>query len=84
MAKRKRLNLVEVSWVDADHEAGWVDDKTLDDREECGQAYGLLVKKTPSFVFLAQQYNSGDWLGMFRIPAGMVRGIRVIETYKLD
>ena len=82
-ARRKKLQLVEVSWVDADHAAGWVNDQQVDDEEEQGQAYGLLVHKTAKFVAIAHQYNrgSGDWLGIFRIPAGMVRKIRVIETY---
>lgn len=81
---KKRLQLVEVAWVDADRNPGWVNDEQVDDEEGEGQAYGLLVrKKTARFVFLAHQYNHGDWLGLFRVPVGMVREIRVIETYPL-
>ncbi len=42
-----------------------------------------LVHKMANFVAIAHQYNrgSGDWLGIFRIPSGMVRKIRVIESY---
>ncbi len=85
MAKhKKRLQLVEVAWVDADHNAGWVNDKQVDDEEELGHAYGLLVHKTKNFVAIAHQYNrgSGDWLGIFRIPVGMVRKITVLKTYE--
>ena len=82
-ARRKKLQLVEVSWVDADHDAGWVNDKQVDDEEELGYAYGLLVHKTAKFVVIAHQYNSAssDWLGIFRIPVGMVRKITVLKTY---
>ena len=83
MSRRKKLQLVQVSWVDADHAAGWVNDQQVNDEEQEGQAYGLLVHKTPKFVAIAHQYNrdSGDWLGIFRIPAGMVRKITVLKTY---
>ena len=53
-ARRKKLQLVEVAWVDADHNAGWVNDKQVDDEEELGYAYGLLVHKTAKFVAIAQ------------------------------
>jgi len=52
MAKRKKLRLVEVSWVDADHNAGWLNDRHVDDEEEEGQAYSLLVKKKCASCFL--------------------------------
>ncbi len=84
MAKRKKKwQLVEVSWVDADHNAGWVNDEQVNDEEEEGQAYGLLVKKTARFVFRTHQYNYRDGIGLFRIPVGLVRTIRINETYPL-
>ena len=83
-ARRKKLQLVEVSWVDADHAAGWVNDQQVDDEEQEGQAYGLLVHKTAKFVAIARQYNrnNGEWLGLFRIPVGMVRKITVLKTHE--
>ena len=83
-ARRKKLQLVEVAWVDADHNAGWVNDKQVDDEEEPGYAYGLLVHETAKFVAIAHQYNRdiGDWLGIFRIPVGMVRRMTVLKTYE--
>lgn len=81
--RKNKLQLVEVAWIDADHNAGWVNNKQVDDEEELGYAYGLLVHKTSKFVAIAHQYNraSGDWLGIFRIPVGMVRKVTVLKTY---
>ncbi len=72
-----KVKLVEVAWVDADHDAGWVSE--IEDEEVLGYAYGLLRRKGKKFIFLAHQYDNGNWLGSFRIPKGMVRNIRVIE-----
>jgi len=79
------LQWVEVAWVDADHNAGWVKNKQVDDEEDLGYACGLLVRKKRNFVTIAHQHNrgSGDWRGILRIPTGMVCNIHVNGTHSL-
>ena len=36
MSQRKKPQLVQVSWVDAGHAAGWVNDQQVDDEELAG------------------------------------------------
>lgn len=73
--------LVRVSWIDADHTAGWQELK----KEKPWIIYtvGYLVssgKKKTDFVVLADSHlpDTDHWGGLNRIPMGMVLGIETL------
>ena len=77
----KKLQVVEVTWLDADGESGW------SEYDEKGQdlsylkSYGLLVDKGDNFIVIAECKGSGNnWSSIQRIPNQMVKKVRVIET----
>ena len=75
------MQLVKVTWIDADHSNGWIAEDDIDrfEKEEPSYAYGLLVSKTKKFVLLSHEKSGSHWLGIFRIPIGMIRKIEVIQ-----
>lgn len=82
-----KLNLVEVTWLDAEGSAGWFqDDPDRYERETKEyKTYGLLVRKTKHWVILASTkcpHTKNGWSDEQKIPVGMVIDIRVIESIK--
>lgn len=76
-------DLVKVSWVDADCDAGWhPHDPKADDIVELTHSYGLLVTLGENFVVISHCHNpdSNDWLSKHRIPNGMVMELKVIAS----
>ena len=76
--------LVEISWLDADGEAGW---SKYNPKEKLVlvKTFGILVDKTDQVVVHADSFchESGMWSGLGRIPRGMVKKIRIIATVDL-
>ena len=79
----KKGDLVKVTWIDADDEAGWQpDDEAEDGKETPLKSYGLLVSRGPKFITISYCRNeeSAEWLGKHRIPAAFVISIEVLQT----
>ena len=78
MAKRK---LVEISWVDAESQAGWVAEHDAEDATvQVLRSYGLLVRKDKHFVVYASTHDkvAQRWSELGKIPIGMVKSIKVL------
>lgn len=76
------MKLVEIKWLDADNEAGWVEyDKHHYQVVEETVSYGLLVDAGENFTVLSMCYNpeAEQWINLHRIPNGMIIQMRVIE-----
>lgn len=76
------MKLVEVKWVDADNEAGWVEyDNKEYQKVEPTVSYGLLVDAGENFTVISTCYNpeAEQWINLHRIPNGMILGVRIIE-----
>lgn len=83
--KKKKIQLVLISWVDAEESAGWSDHRPEDEEVLILHTVGLLVKKTKDWVIHANTYlpDTKLWGGKGKIPRGMVKSIRVIETLEI-
>lgn len=79
MKKKKKLEAVMVWWVDADHEPGWSADKPSQEVELMASV-GVLKHKGKNFIELSHCYG-GEWLGVHRIPTGMVKRIELLREY---
>ena len=78
----KKGDLVKVTWIDADDEAGWQpDDEVEDGKVEHLKSYGLLVSRGPKFITLSYCRNveSEEWLGKHRIPAAFVISVETLR-----
>lgn len=80
-----KLKLVEISWIDAEvSKEGWSEDDP-DKAPTILKTYGLLVRKDKNFVVHASTYDpdTGKWSERGKIPAGMVKSIKTIETVEV-
>lgn len=77
-----KKKLVEIHWIDAEADSGWTSDDPRTDSPKILKTYGLLVRKTDQWVIHADTFDSQNnhWAGKGKIPRGMVKKIRVIET----
>lgn len=75
--KEKRLEVVEVSWIDAYTEASWAEyePETIETK-----TYGILVGKTREWTTLAMTSDKHFWGNLWHIPTKNVVSMRVIET----
>jgi len=79
MGKKKEfLEVVRVSWLDADHEAGWADYKK--DKITPTISFGVLVHYDEDVLVMSHVHKGkdGQWLGLHRIPSDMVVKVEVI------
>lgn len=78
--EKKRLRLVEVSWIDAYTEGGWAEyaQETLETK-----TYGLLVKKTREWLTLAMSKEKGYWGNLWYIPTKNINNVRIIEEISI-
>lgn len=86
---KKAVDLVEVTWIDADTQSGWLEDSPEEDEKDTEiKAYGLLVSgesTSAKYIVLSFLYDSesNSWLCKHRIPKAWVTNIRKIETYEI-
>lgn len=82
-----KKKLIEVTWLDAEGEAGWFEDKNQYDKETKEyKSYGLLVRKTKHWIILASTkcpHTKNGWSDCQKIPRGMVIAIREVEEVKV-
>lgn len=79
-----KLKIVVIEWVDAEADSGW----TADDPHKepyVMKTVGLLVRKDKNFVVHASTYDRENhvWGDRGKIPTGMVKRIRVIDTVEV-
>lgn len=80
--KSKSLKVVEVLWEDACSADPWSHDATLLD-EYMAITVGILIHQDKKGIHLASAISSEDQrAGRWRIPAGMIRKVRVLGTLK--
>lgn len=77
-----KKRLVEISWIDAEGESGWTKDDPKDDKPTILKTYGLLVRRTNQWVIHADTFDpvSKHWSGKGKIPAGMVKKVKILAT----
>ena len=79
----KKGDLIKVTWIDADDEAGWQpDDEAEDGKVDPLFSYGLMVSRGPKFITLSYCRNegSGEWLGKHRIPLAFIIRVETLQT----
>jgi hypothetical protein len=83
--KTRKFKLVEISWVDAEAEAGW----TEDDPHKAPvvfKSYGILVRQDAAYVVHASTFDpeTNRWSERSKIPAGMVVGVRELQEIEIE
>lgn len=79
-----RFKIVEVIWEDACSSDPWTRSREVLDRLNC-VTVGYLLKRDAEALHLAASLNeSGQRSSTWRIPVGMVRKVRVLDTVKHD
>lgn len=84
MTEPSKGDLVCVTWVDADSDAGWQPhDPDGDDIAETLESYGLMVSRGTKFITISHCHNkdADEWLGKHRIPLAFVQKIKVIKKH---
>lgn len=75
-----KFKIVEVKWEDTCSSDPWTRSKDVLERLDC-VTVGYLLKRDKSAIHLAASLNeSGQRSSTWRIPAGMVRKVRVLDT----
>ena len=81
-----KKKLVVIEWLDAEAphpEEGWEShDPKEDDKTQTLKTYGLLVQKGKNYIVYASTYDPSTkkWSEKARIPRGMIKAIRTIDT----
>lgn len=76
---------VNVDWLDADSEGGWLPtDPEADDSGKPLTSSGCVATVGYKLLTLSHSYNwdGEEWLGKHRIPLGMIEEVRVTELKK--
>lgn len=77
-----KLKIVEVVWEDACSSDPWTRSTKVMDQLRC-VTVGYLLKRDKNAVHLAASVNeAGQRSSTWRIPAGMVKKVRVLATVK--
>ena len=72
MGGKHLIEIVRVEWLDADHDSGWADYKA--EKIEPTISFGVLVNYDEEQLVMSHVHagKDGQWLGLHRIPSGMV------------
>ena len=80
-----KVKLVCIEWIDAEASGeGWSDDDPHKPPTVLN-TYGLLVRKDKNYVVHAstRDPDTGKWSDRGKIPTGMVKRIRVLDTVEV-
>jgi hypothetical protein len=82
-----KLQLVEITWIDADGESGWTEYDPSKKLVEV-KTFGLLVNRNwrkSDHIAHADTWcpETKHWSGLGRIPKGMVKRVKVITTVEV-
>lgn len=76
------VKIVEVTWEDACSSDPWTRSREVLDRLTC-VTVGYLLKRDKEAIHLAASLNEGGQRSStWRIPAGMIRKVRVLDRVK--